>query len=307
MGHAAGRAAETESREGGTGRARALARGLCALICAAAFSGLAAPQALAETQEDRTARREVVPPPFADFTFKRLKPPAPGTKRRITVQITQPPPPAAIESARAAAVPAARGALDWFWREVPPAGAGLGGVDAALAVLRNAPAGQRLPEPRLDALRKIAAIHGREILLATIGTRVSPALVLAVIAVESGGRADARSRAGAAGLMQLMPDTAARFGVRDSLHPPENIRGGVTYLDWLMSHFDNDPVLALAGYNAGEGAVRSHAGVPPFAETRSYVPKVLTAWNVARGLCLTPPRLITDGCVLMGRGRASNG
>ena len=64
-----------------------------------------------------------------------------------------------------------------------------------------------------------------------------------------------------------------------------------------MEEFGNDPVLALAGYNAGEGAVRRHEGVPPFNETRAYVPKVLAAWNVARMMCSTPPELPGDGCV----------
>jgi soluble lytic murein transglycosylase-like protein len=118
-----------------------------------------------------------------------------------------------------------------------------------------------------------------------------------VIAVESAGQPDAVSGAGAQGLMQLMPDTAARFGVTDSLDAVQNIKGGVAYLDWLMGNFDGDPILVLAGYNAGEGSVRDNAGVPPFAETRAYVPKVLAAWSVARGLCQTPPELMTDGCV----------
>ena len=93
----------------------------------------------------------------------------------------------------------------------------------------------------------------------------------------------------------------------DSMNPGENIRGGVAYLDWLLKEFGNDPVLALAGYNAGEGAVAKHGGVPPYAETRAYVPKVLAAWNVARGLCLTPPDLVTDGCVFVGPRVASGG
>ncbi|NCO16024.1 MAG: lytic transglycosylase domain-containing protein, partial [Alphaproteobacteria bacterium] len=71
----------------------------------------------------------------------------------------------------------------------------------------------------------------------------------------------------------------------------------VAYLDWLMTEFDRDPVLVLAAYNAGEGAVTANAGVPPYPETRDYVPKVLAAWQVAQGLCLTPPELVSDPCV----------
>jgi len=96
--------------------------------------------------------------------------------------------------------------------------------------------------------------------------------------------------------MQLMPDTAARFGVADALAPAANIGGGVAYLDWLIGEFGGDVILALAGYNAGEGAVRAHGGVPPFAETRDYVPLVLAAFDVARGLCKTRPELVTDAC-----------
>ena len=92
--------------------------------------------------------------------------------------------------------------------------------------------------------------------------------------------------------------TAGTSARREDLtDPDQNIRGGVAYLDWLMGEFDNDPVLVLAGYNAGEGAVARHDGVPPYDETRAYVPKVLAAWNVAKGLCKTPPVLISDGCV----------
>ena len=74
----------------------------------------------------------------------------------------------------------------------------------------------------------------------------------------------------------------------------------------LFKEFSRDPVLALAGYNAGEGAVQKHGGVPPFAETRAYVPKVLAAWDTARALCLTRPELITDGCVFVGPSVARN-
>lgn len=248
------------------------------------------------------------PAAFPEFQAKRIKPPAPGATRRITVQI-QPgdgPQPVAKapepEEQRVAALPpsspadAAPGRYDWFWAKVSPelAQAGPGRLPEALQALGGS---GEVAAPRLQALQDIARVHGVPILRATVGTRVSPALVLAVIAVESGGKADAVSRAGAQGLMQLMPDTAARFGVSDSLAPDQNIAGGVKYLDWLMEKFGNDPILVLAGYNAGEGSVRDHAGVPPFAETRDYVPKVLAAFQVARGLCQTPPELISDGCV----------
>lgn len=135
-------------------------------------------------------------------------------------------------------------------------------------------------------ITRIAARHG-----------VDPYLIHAVISAESAFNPKAVSSAGAMGLMQLMPATAMRFGVENSLSPRQNIAGGVKYLDWLMGEFDSDPLLALAGYNAGEGAVRSHAGVPPYSETRDYVPKVLAAFRVARGLCMTPPVLASDGCV----------
>jgi soluble lytic murein transglycosylase-like protein len=179
---------------------------------------------------------------------------------------------------------------------------GPGRLFQGLAALEAAPSGARLDGPPLQSLADIARVHGRDILRETVGKQVSPALVLAVISVESGGRATAESGAGAQGLMQLIPATAERFGVSDSFDAAQNIRGGVAYLDWLMGEFDGDPLLALAGYNAGEGAVRTHAGVPPYAETRAYVPKVLAAWKVARGLCLTPPELMTDGCVFAVQG-----
>ena len=230
-------------------------------------------------------------PAAPDFTFKRIGLPAPGA-RRITVQIEAPRP----VPVSAVPVPDAA-AEDGFWAAispslVPPSGRGPARMlDALEALEEGGP-----PAPPLGALAGIVRAHGREILSRTVGTRVSPALALAVIAVESSGRADAVSPAGAAGLMQLMPETAARFGVRDRARPEESIRGGVAYLDWLLARYGGDPVLALAGYNAGEGAVDRHGGVPPYPETRAYVPKVLAAWTVARALCATPPVIASDGC-----------
>ncbi|MEO0938680.1 MAG: lytic transglycosylase domain-containing protein [Pseudomonadota bacterium] len=237
------------------------------------------------------------PPPFPDFSAKRVKPPKPGTKTRITVQIA-PAPAAPVAPAPPSTDRAAgEGRHAWFWEAVSPdvSAAGAGRLDAALTAL--AASQIKVPAPRLQTLQDMARARGRDILVSTVGTNVSPALVLAVIAVESGGDASAVSRAGAQGLMQLMPATAEEFGVVDAFAPDQNIKGGVAYLNWLMTRFDGDPMLVLAGYNAGPGTVRDHGGVPPYAETRDYVPKVLAAYAVARGLCLTPPQLLSDGCV----------
>ncbi len=127
---------------------------------------------------------------------------------------------------------------------------------------------------------------------------VSIPLLIAVIAVESNGQKTARSPKGAGGLMQLMPATATRFGVSDRYQPSQNIRGGAHYLDWLLRRYNGDAVLALAGYNAGEGAVDRHKGVPPYAETRDYVAKVAGAYAAARTLCATPPRSPRGACKL---------
>lgn len=101
--------------------------------------------------------------------------------------------------------------------------------------------------------------------------RIDPLLVKAVILAESAGRRDATSPKGALGLMQLMPATARRFGVTDPYDPAQNVAGGTRYLRWLLDRFDGDATRALAGYNAGEGAVDRHGGVPPYRETRNYV------------------------------------
>ncbi|WP_179379193.1 lytic transglycosylase domain-containing protein [Jannaschia marina] len=258
-----------------------------------------------------------VAPASAEFTFKRVRPPASGTASRITVQITpedfeeqqspsRAPRPAAPEAPQLASARTApsepRGGRSnhqaWFWSAVSPSiEATPGRFTKAAQVAARPPEGSGVRAPSLAQLQAIAKLHGPEILARSVGTRVSPALVLALISVESGGRVTAVSNKGAQGLMQLIPATAERFGVSDANDPAQNIQGGIAYLDWLMGEFGNDPVLALAGYNAGEGAVRRNGGVPPYAETRAYVPKVLAAWNVARQMCLTPPVLPGDGCV----------
>ncbi|SUO93819.1 lytic transglycosylase domain-containing protein [Suttonella ornithocola] len=105
---------------------------------------------------------------------------------------------------------------------------------------------------------------------------IDPFLVHAIISAESAYKSRAVSRVGAQGLMQLMPATAKRFGVRDTFHTGENIRGGATYLKWLLNKFNGNYQLAIAGYNAGEGNVIKYGyKIPPFIETRAYVPKVM--------------------------------
>lgn len=248
-------------------------------------------------------------------SFKRLKVGERTGGRFITIQIEPKPATAPVLPRRpqidrppeTAALPddrptrAAPG-TGWFWSAISP--------DLAAARPRRLAEASQLFStvsgpgaaltPSLARVERIAADHGVEILRASAGHGVSPALVLAVIVVESNGRPKAESHAGAVGLMQLMPATAARFGVTDRTNPSQNIRGGVEYLAWLLKEFNGDAVLALAGYNAGEGAVRKNGGVPNYRETRDYVPKVVAAWRVARALCLTPPQDADDGCVFAG-------
>lgn len=117
-------------------------------------------------------------------------------------------------------------------------------------------------------------IYADEIAAAAREFGVEEAVVRAIIHAESAFNPLAVSRAGAQGLMQLMPATAKRFGVNDSFDVQQNIRGGVRYLAWLLKRFNGDLTLASAGYNAGEGAVDRHGGVPPYSETRNYVVRV---------------------------------
>ena len=121
------------------------------------------------------------------------------------------------------------------------------------------------------------------ILAAAQEHRVDPGLISAVIRVESNFSARAVSPKGARGLMQLMPATARRLGVARPFDPAENIRGGTAYLSQLANRFGETQVeLILAAYNAGEHAVESYGGVPPYRETRDYVRKVAALWDSTR-------------------------
>jgi hypothetical protein len=104
-------------------------------------------------------------------------------------------------------------------------------------------------------------------------------LLASLVKAESGGNVRAVSRTGARGLMQLMPATASALGVQDSFKPEENVRGGSTYLDELLTRYHDNLALALAAYNAGPGAVDKYRGIPPYSETRAYVARVIHEFN----------------------------
>jgi soluble lytic murein transglycosylase-like protein len=127
---------------------------------------------------------------------------------------------------------------------------------------------------------KLTAVDLREMLAAAGSAHnLDVDLLASVVKAESDGNAQAVSRAGAQGLMQLMPQTAAQLGVRNSFQPDENVRGGSAYLDALLTRYRNNLALALAAYNAGPEAVDKYHGVPPYRETRLYVARVIHEFN----------------------------
>jgi hypothetical protein len=131
-----------------------------------------------------------------------------------------------------------------------------------------------LPGVDFSNVRLNLDAYADEVRVAAQEFGVEEAVVRAIIHAESAFRPTAVSHAGAQGLMQLIPATATRFGVTDVFDPGQNIRGGVQYLAWLLKRYNQDLTLAAAGYNAGEGAVDRHGGVPPYAETQRYVVRV---------------------------------
>ena len=122
----------------------------------------------------------------------------------------------------------------------------------------------RLDRTRIESLVRVLAPE----------YELDPELVLAVIQAESNFNPRARSHKGAIGLMQLMPATAKRFGVKNIQDPLQNLQGGMAYLQWLNRHFDGQLKLILAAYNAGENAVKRYRGIPPYRETQHYVKKI---------------------------------
>ena len=143
------------------------------------------------------------------------------------------------------------------------AGAAIGAIDAPAMV----------PPAQIDALVGSNATQ----------MQVDPALIKAIIANESGFNANATSKVGAQGLMQLMPETAAGLGVTNAYDPAQNVMGGTKYIKGLLDRFGGNVRLAVAAYNAGPGAVEKYGGVPPYAETQNYVQNVLASYEKYRG------------------------
>lgn len=133
-----------------------------------------------------------------------------------------------------------------------------------LAAQKNSPVFREDPSTYDRLIRRFAEEHGVEF-----------ALVKAIMQAESAFNPYAVSHKGARGLMQMMPSTANRYGVRDIYNPVENIRAGVKHLKYLSDMFDNKYSLVIAAYNAGENAVKQYRGIPPYEETQNYVKKVM--------------------------------
>lgn len=127
-----------------------------------------------------------------------------------------------------------------------------------------------LKGPIFNLVQKLAPIY-----------EIDPGLALAVISVESGFNVNAKSPRNAQGLMQLIPETAQRFKVKNAFDAADNIKGGLAYLQWLLTFFKGNVSLVAAAYNAGEGAVQKYRGIPPYPETKDYVRKITRLYQKA--------------------------
>lgn len=141
-----------------------------------------------------------------------------------------------------------------------------------------------VPPPSAQDLRTLLSHAGSE-------HHIDAELLASVVHAESGGQIRAVSRTGARGLMQLMPGTAAAVGVKDSFASDQNIEGGSTYLDAMLTRYHDNIALALAAYNAGPAAVDRYRGVPPFRETRAYVSRVIREFNRRKAFLLAQNQL----------------
>jgi TPR repeat protein len=196
------------------------------------------------------------------------------------------------QAASMLAVVGAKGELPECMRPPVVVANGLAGIESELVriAVEPDPFAELSPAKRkiADAVEKLAPRFS-----------IEPRLALAVIAVESNFQPGARSDRDARGLMQLIPETAARFNVKNPYNVTDNVRGGLTYLRWLLSYYQGQVPFALAAYNAGEKAVDRHRGIPPYAETRDYVRRILELYGSDRhpydARIVTPSPVVATG------------
>ncbi|MFI8717856.1 lytic transglycosylase domain-containing protein [Stenotrophomonas sp. NPDC077464] len=256
---------------------------------------------------DRSTPRRPVPPPASAAVATAAAPTAPaadGARSDTTLTATAiatPPPAQPATVLTAAPAPAPRGAkagrvvsgqvysymqdgVRHYTSRRPAQVASLGQVRTIhYSFIERCYACGANPGVNFGSVRLNTTAFQSEIAAAAREFGVEEAIVRAIIHAESAYNPTALSRAGAQGLMQLMPPTARRFGVTDSYDAAQNIRGGVQYLSWLLKRFNGNLTLAAAGYNAGEGAVDRHGGVPPYSETQYYVKRVALLADRYRG------------------------
>ena len=206
------------------------------------------------------------------MTFVNSNPSGGSQKARSRSTISAPPAPVAprstpdVDRTPPPYVPAAAEKPKRVVEKLPPAIPSTADTESTGSFVKP-PATESATDPMERIVRQAAERH-----------KVDPALVKAVISTESGWNPNAISHKGAEGLMQLIPSTAERFGVGNPLDPAQNVEGGTTYLKWLLDRYNGDLRKTLAAYNAGEGAVDQHGGVPRYRETQQYVQKVTHAY-----------------------------
>lgn len=231
-------------------------------------------EAMGRVEQLRSLVGVMTPPPAA-------QPPAPAAgsstdfARTLSGATTAPPAGAAALSIPAGAVPAGT-----TYVAVPLSALQSGGLGITGTPAPTTPAGATGTDPWTEGVPSELVPLIEQ---AAAANNLDPALVAAVARAESGFRVDAGSPAGARGLMQLMPSTAAGLGVTDILDPAQNLNAGARYLRMQLDRF-GDTRLALAAYNAGPGAVSRYGGIPPYEETRTYVTRVMDHYDRSRGV-----------------------
>jgi soluble lytic murein transglycosylase-like protein len=240
-------------------------------------------------------------PPMAPAPAAAIPAAPPGTAPAAAAT----PPPVEAPKAPAAETAPETAKVEPPAQQTPPVPAPSRPADPAPAATAQKPKPRR---PSLDfdeTLGVPPAPYGKLIYEVAVRHAVNPHLVAAVIHVESAFNPRAISRKGACGLMQLLPDTARRFGLKQKkeiFDPAKNLEAGVKYLKWLTRRFDGDVQRVLAAYNAGEGAVDRFGGIPPYRETKNYVQKIfgLLGFTTAAELAI-PAQPVPEEVIAAGR------